>query len=448
MFDPRDLNKEKIMKIMLSENSDIYLKEAFAYLLVNTKLFTKEILQKIRNNLDKIFALNAKQGKNDVEIMELQFISLIKEICCRLYFYDKLPSEIFISKKVQKWMAKELVCQYLSISLEKNPDLRQTIPEFYSQLHPKMNRFDKIITEDMKYLYDNRDVYLENIKIQRVHNSEQFPNNSEKGTVCLDDGKFNILELYLFEAMHQVKSIKMFLKLFFKNTIPFEIQSNKSRFIVTTDGIKKAYLSLNESLQAIKIDGLFNEYTTSNGITDNALVKSERNFVCSWFVFRKLELTYRFCMTFFISQVKNKKDYSLERFKIMYEAIPVQFFYNLNENIDYSPFLLSKKSVYNLCTNNILKNDELELETIRIVGNIALAIYYNLYSSHNHLSWSDDNFIKTAYYIKSTYRFEDYFPSINGDEDDAFWKNVAETYKEISSETALKNYRRIKKESR
>lgn len=449
MFNPNDLTTDKVIKILTSEYAEIFLKEAFAYYSLNTRLLTKDNMEMFKKHLDKLSAQKNKQGKTNEEIIELHFIYLINKICLCLGFYDQETSTILISKKYQKWMARELTCQYLSISLERNAIMRQTIPEFYSQLHPKENSLDKTITGDTKYLCDNRNIYFENTKIQKEYKKQLYPNNSEKGLNDFNDDKFNILELYTFEAMHQVEAIKLFLKLFFNNVVPYEVQSNKCKQSIKTDGIKEAYLCFSESLQEIRKDGSLKKFLNSTQMIDGSLVKSDRHFVCSWFAFRKLELSYRFCMTATVAQqklIKTHNSFSSEHLKTMYCIIPLPFFYDANENLDLSPFWVNEKIVKSLCQKDLPVEKEEELEAIRIVANIALTIYTNLYIPENQVFWNDNSFSRVADYLKKVCNIYDYLSCINICDNEKYWEVVAETYKEISSDLSLKNYRKIKSE--
>ena len=197
MFNPSKLTVDDVMKLR-NKNWKTFLQEASAYYSVNTQLLTQDNLEKIKCKLDRLHALKIKKRKSHAEIIELQFIDLIDIICSKLHFYGKKSSEKYISIESQKWMAKELTCQFLSTSLERNLSLRQTIPNFFSQLHPVKDCLDQITSEDYKYLYRNRDIYLENTQKQKEYNKQRFPDNTEKGLYDTNDGKFNILELYFF----------------------------------------------------------------------------------------------------------------------------------------------------------------------------------------------------------------------------------------------------------
>ncbi len=465
MSNPFDFTPAAIKRILSTDEKYGFLMVFDAYIKVNTILLNSEVLSLLKKGMEKTASLEKKKGKSNERIIELQFKYLIKEICYRLRLFTLSDSEaknvscpppmskvkFFISNRNQVEMTKELTCQYLSMCLANDNSLRATIKDFYKRIHPVEDKSYEVDDNDIDYLNKHRAYYFENAEIQDLYKSIMFPNNSSKSYYDLGDGKNNILELYLFEAMEQVKAYSMFFDLFFKNVVPHEVQSNKETKSAKTVGLKKAYYSFEKTINQLKNDGLLNEFKLANQL-DYESTYSSMNFVCSWFVFRSLELTYRFRMVAMLAHQmrKNPKlmySHSFELIEIMCSQMPLPFFYDYNLNVDLSPFMLSDKKIAEYCGMDGNHEQQTEVFLMRIVANIALTIYINTYSPRLQPAWSESDFDRVAFYLKGDCDIYKHLSSMKlpEEQDEEYWKCLLKLRKKLSSNDALSEYRRIQK---
>ena len=412
----------EIFKLDLNNKLKLgWLCSAAAYLRTEEQIYT------IKKHLHRLDSKMQHNESNEIDIIKRRFFKIIEHIHSTFVLYahnanEEIPN--LTSYDLSK-ITDAVTTQWISILLETSLQLRSSIHDFYENTIFPKDSLDEIDSNDTKY--------LQMLRVRKKYLQKLYPKNQDKYDYY-PDGKFNILELYLFELMGKTDIIKPFFKLFFTNNVPLITKTNKGKNKNKIYGLQKAYEDYEASLS-----NLSNDY-------------NDRDFVCYYLVLRKNEITYRTHLYGEIAKFMKEKKKPLKlslptSLQVLFSPIPLPFSYNGNVNIAYSPFLLDKKIISECFKNDseLLQN---QIYIIRIACDMAIAIYNHIYKDR----FLDSSFFENASkFLKDQYKIKNHFTPLNfSDEDktapsyfdyiteiynsaEAFDKYAAWAYRKISS---------------